>query len=761
MDTRWIDPEIEGILDGDAELIELANRVRAARPEPPLDPRFQAVLHAQLMREAPAVLGGAAKPEQVRTVRPRTIRSRRTGWWQRSPRFAWGGAVLGVALVAAAVFTVARTPLQDRQVTAASPVADFHAVSPNNVITVAFNEPMNQAAVVAGLHIRPATQVTTSWQGNNLVITPTHHLAGNTPYTVTIDRSATRSAGGSLAASDIHISFGTAPTPPPVPSVTQLSPQALASVSVSSQLISGGDGTVIATSSTAPATTTASPATSSAATSSPSGSASAAANATATPSAASSANATPTSTGELVAMTTGGGVTDLGPAASSAALAPSGLRLVAAVPTSSGTTIEVVSLDGSQRRTLATLATTALATGWLSNDTALVAEADRIVSVDLLGHISTLTPLPLGTSRVIFSTVGGQAFAGSTSADGELIDLVSGQSRQLAGSRQTAAFSGDGQLVAWVDAGANPARLLTSPVRSDAAATVPLDHPADSIASIALDKAGTHVAVSDQPPADGGELEILALPSGSVLARAPAARAPVYSTRGDRIDFIAGGTAQTATVPGAVAGTVVNALPDGAAGALKAFVDAQVQGNATALTTLSGTGVDAAGATPHGLSRAYVISAVPNPDGTIAATARLIVDPSATHAAASFADESLVLSPKEAGGFVVSSLIAGQLKDEPIGPHVVSVVPVTGPTLVMRVSFDSDLRADSVAGAITVATKSGRVLTVTTTYDPNTRTATVTTTVPADTAVTLHVATSLVDVDGQALASAFSTQTGG
>ncbi len=69
-------------------------------------------------------------------------------------------------------------------------------MSADNVITVAFNEPMNQPAVVAGLHIRPATQVTTSWQGNNLLITPTHHLAGNTPYTVTIDRTAAQAPRG-------------------------------------------------------------------------------------------------------------------------------------------------------------------------------------------------------------------------------------------------------------------------------------------------------------------------------------------------------------------------------------------------------------------------------------------------------------------------------------------------------------------------------------------------------------------------------------
>ncbi len=667
MDNRWIDPEIDSLFEGDPDLVALAHRVRAARPEPPLDPRFQAVLRAQLMREAPSALGAAARPERARADRPRSVRTRRAGWWQRSPRFAWGGAALGVALVGLAVFTVARPPVQDQQVTAASPVADFHAVSPNNVITVAFNEPMNHGAVVAGLHIRPATQVTTAWQGNDLVITPTHHLAGNTPYTVTIDRSATRSARGSLAASDIHISFGTAATPPPAPVVTELSGQGLASVSNGAQLISGGDGTVIATSSTA--NTTAPPRQSAQPTATPTAGSSPGASATAGAT-ASASTAPPTMSGRMVAMTAAGAVVDLGPAASSAALAPNGLRLVAAVPTASGTTIELVSLDGSDRRSLATLATTTLATGWLSSGTAVVAETDRVVSVDLLGHVNTLATLPAGTDAVVFSAAGGQAFAGSSSSDGTLIDLGSGRSRQLPGSRHAAAFSGDGRVVTWVDAGSNPARLLTSPVGRDATALVPLDHPGGSIGGIALDRTGSHVAIADQPPTDGGELEILALPSGSVLARAANAQAPVYSTAGDRIAFISGGAARIATVPGTAAGTVVNALPDGAAGALKAFIDAQVQGNATALDALSASNVDAAARTPHGLSRGYVISAVPGSDDTVAATARLIVDPSAAHPAASFADESLVLSPKGDGGYVVSSLerrSAERRADRPAG----------------------------------------------------------------------------------------------
>jgi hypothetical protein len=743
-DSRWLDPEIEGILDGDPELTELAHRVRAARPEPPLDPRFQGVLRAQLMREAPAALGSAAKPVRQRTLRPSALRTRRQGWSHRSRPFAWGGAGLGAVLVAAAVLTVIRTPVQDHRVTAASPVAELHAVSPDNVITVAFNEPMNEAAVVAGLHIRPATEVTTSWQGNNLLITPTHHLAGNTPYTVTIDQGATRASSGQLAASDIRISFGTAPTPPPAPSVAQLQPQRLAPVSVGSQLISAGDGTVIATSSTAAPTATASPI-----------------SASASPGSSPSGSGAPALSGEIVSMSGSGGVTDLGPAASSAALAPNGLRLVAAVPSGLGNTIELVPVDGSKRSVLATLATPVLATGWLTSDTALVAEPDRIVTVDLLGHVRTLITLPPTTTRVVFSATGGLVFAGGITADGALIDLATHQTRSLPGSRQIAAFSGDGSIVAWVDATASPTRLLTSPVAREAAATVPLDHPRDTIADIALDQSGGHVAVVDQPGTGDGGLDVLALPSGTLIASGPQASAPVYSAQGNRLAFVSGGFADIATLPGIQPGTAVNLLPDGAASTLKAFVDAQVQADIATLQNLSAPGVDATGSTPRGLTRAYVISAVSHADGTVAATARLIVDPSAGHAAGSFADETLGLSPKHGGSYLVSSLTAGPLQDEPIGPHVVSVVPIAGPTLVLRVSFDSDLRAATVAGAIAVSTGGGAPLLATTVYDANTRTATVTVPVPADTVATLNVGTSLTDVDGQSLASAFTAVSGG
>jgi len=89
------------------------------------------------------------------------------------------------------------------------------------------------------------------------------------------------------------------------------------------------------------------------------------------------------------------------------------------------------------------------------------------------------------------------------------------------------------------------------------------------------------------------------------------------------------------------------------------------------------------------------------------------------------------------------------------------VAPIAGPSLVLRVSFDSDLRAATVTGAITVSTRGGATLAATTVYDPNTRTATVTVPVSANTVVTLNVNTTLIDVDGQSLASSFTTVSGG
>jgi hypothetical protein len=748
-DSRWLDPEIDGILEDDPELTQLAHLVRSARPDPGLDPRFKAVLRAQLMREASVGAPAMAERNQ-RAPRQRVVRP---VWWRRPSHFAWGGAGLGVALAAAAVVSIMR-PIQDHQVvTAGSPVAELHQVSPDNVITVAFSQPMNHQAVVAGLHIRPATQVSTAWQGNNLLITPTHRLAGNTPYTVTIARSAAQAANGAIAAADIHIDFGTAPTPPPAPTVMTLTATALGPVDAGTQLIAGPSGSVIATSSSALPTTPTPPAS---ATPTP----------TATPSSSASpsaAVAAPVNASRSVLFGTGG-TTDLGPAASSTALSANGLRLVSAVTTASGSQIVLSNVRGGRNTVLTTIGVPVLATGWLSPDTAIVAESDRILTVDLQGHVTHLVGLPAGTTRVVFAPVGGHAFAGGAGADGKLFDLATRQSRALTGSRTLAAFSGDGKTVAWIDGSQPIAQLRTSPVGRDQTATIPLDHPADNVADLALDQTGARAAIIDHPAAGGDQLDINALPSGTIIARGPSSIHPVFTSSGNRIALVStSGQAETALLPGGPSPGTTNALPNGAAGVLQTFVDAQTSGDAAAISALTVPSLPAAQATPHGLTRAYVISAAVNQDGTIAATARLIIDASVVHQLASFADESLTLTPSSGRtAFQVSAISVAPLHDEPVGPHVVHVTPTSvGGALVLQVAFDSDLRPGTVGPAMSVTTSDGQVLQTTAVYDAERRIAVVTLTVPSNTPVLLTVSNGLLDVDGQALAGAFTTTVGG
>ena len=757
-DNRWLDPELDTIFDGNAELAALAHRVRAARPEPPLDPRFEAVLRAQLMREAPAVLGKGRSA--ARAGRQNTARRGLGSWW-RPTRVAWAGAAMGVALAGAAVFTVVSRPLQDHEVTAMSPVAQLHAVSPDNVITVSFSQPMNQATVVAGLHIRPATEVTTAWQGNNLVITPKHHLAGNTPYTVTIDKAAAVASNGQHAAADIRISFGTAPVPPAAPSVPALAPSALGPVGASGVLVPLPDGSVVATSSAAAAQSSAAPSPTGLVTPTlPVPTASASGVPTSSANAAASPAAVPG--GELVALSPGGGVTDLGPGATAAALSPNGLELVAAVPSGGDTQVVLVPVTARKNTVLTTLSASVLAVGWRSVDTTLVAETDRVVSVDLQGHVRTVASLPAGTTRVWLAPGGGFAFAGGSGAEGQLIDLTSQATRTLAGSRTAVAFSGDGSTVAWIDSSGSNPRLVTSPVSRDAVDSVPTKQASDTIGDLALDATGARIAFVDTASDGRSTLQVVALPSGTLLATGPAARAPVFGVRGGQLAFITDNTAQVASIGGAST-SVVNPLPDGAAAALEAFVAAQVTGDAKTLSALAKPGLDATGSTPHGLTRAYVISETANADGTLGATARLIGDASSNQPLASFADETLTLTPGDRSGYLVSALTVGTLQAEPVGPHVLKVTPsVPGQHLVMRIAFDSDLRASTVPGAVTVTRRgSSSPLTATTVYDADTRTATVTLDVLPGTLVTVNVATSLVDIDGQALAAPFTVDEGG
>jgi hypothetical protein len=237
------------------------------------------------------------------------------------------------------------------------------------------------------------------------------------------------------------------------------------------------------------------------------------------------------------------------------------------------------------------------------------------------------------------------------------------------------------------------------------------------------------------------------------------------SPSGDEVAFVStsatGATIEQAAVPGAAAIHVSGPrIPDGANDTLQSFVQAQVGSNGqpdlATLATLTMADASAAANTPQNLSRAYVISAYLQAQGVVEASIELIVDPDAQHTNARVASESvtLQLSPS---GYLVSSVDTSALRDESAGPHVVQVTSSTanGVTTLL-VTFDSDLNPNTVATAIS-AMSGGATLASTTVYNADTRTATVTITkAPAGT-LTLDIATTLADVEGQALANSFDT----
>ena len=112
-----------------------------------------------------------------------------------------------------------------------------------------------------------------------------------------------------------------------------------------------------------------------------------------------------------------------------------------------------------------------------------------------------------------------------------------------------------------------------------------------------------------------------------------------------------------------------------------------------------------------------------------------------------------------AAGYLVTSVLTTQLGDETFGPHVVQVTSETAAGVTtLQVSFDSDLNAPTVAGAITIFSGSGVPLDSTTVYHPDSRTATVTVVSAPKGTFTLDIATTLADVYGQILAHSFQTQ---
>ena len=736
----WFDPELEELFRDEPELLQTAQRVRASRPEAEADPRFRNRLRGQLLAEASRSRGRRGVHR----------------WWQLGPaHVAWGGAAVGAVLIGATVLTFLSNHPTDQTIVAISPISAQHAVSTDNVITVAFNQPMDKQAVESGVHIQPATKVSFSWNGNSLVISPLHHLTGNTPYTVTIVKSAIRSTSGVSATKPIAITFGTAPSPAAGPqSVTPtLAPSVAGANGVGGSLLFAPDGSVVSTAGMlptagAPATPVPTPTTRGRSTPTP----------IPTPTPEGVITQEPSLTGSLVAFPVGGAPVQLGPAASAAAYSPNGRTLAMAVDDGNGGSKIIVAMtDGSQPSTLADSPTPVTDLTWSSNGRLVYTDGAAINAVDLSGKVTSLYTVAGSGTITALDPGGTYAYiAPSSGTGGDLLDIAAGSDQVLQGAVNDVAFSGDGTTIAWVDESGTPNRLLVEAVGQNAPASVATIDPSATLSGVTLDQDGGEAAYLSAGAGATAQLIVAQLPSGSALATGiPAnASALALSPAGDQVAYIAndpaGAEVDRATVPGATSGRAAAQLPAAANSALHAFVEAQVRGDIAPLAALSGPGVDAASSTPQNLSRAYVISTYLGADGAVSANIELIVDPNAAHATARVAGEALTLSRVDGDGYIVTALSVQPLRDESSGPHVVAVGSSTeGGVTTLQVSFDSDLDPLTVAAAITVMDASGTTLQSTAVYDADSRTATVTIAQAPAGVLTLEISAALSDVNGQ------------
>jgi hypothetical protein len=799
---RWDDPELAEILGQDPELYELARTVRASRPEPQVGPHFEPYLRAKLMDEA------------ARELRPRGV----ARWLRpRAGLLAGGGAALGVAMIAAVVLaTVMYHPNDTTSVAVSTNVSENHQVSTDDVIRVSFSQPVDHAAVEHNLSIHPATSVQTHWEANTLVITPLHHLAANTPYSVTIPRTAVRDQSGhATAPADIHITFGTAPTPSAAPTAAPaqppaLQPQVLGAVSGDSHVLVAPDGSVVATSAEVQTTASSTPR----ATSSPTPALGLPtslfpAPGRSTPAPGSTASATASAGATVLRMLELGGANGpvvLGPAAVTATYSPSGHSLAYLVTHGGTANLVVAHADGSGATTLARGVEATSPLAWSGSEDSLlyVSASGQVTTVDLQGRSRPVDGLRLGQGQdVAFAPGGAVAYVGpqpssvpsgspsagaaaasptagttatvSPEALGHLVELSSGTIVPLQGIGQLPAFSGDGATVAWIDAsGATPVLDVMRADGSANASVVPTSAGAgDTVANLALSGDGTRLAYTLAQGTAAAALRVVTASSGELIAVGDGqpVQSPALSQDGGRIAFLRptsdGLAAAVAVIPGSVQSTPAHdAVPVEASTALDQFVAAQLRRDLTALQSLVGPGLTVDGSLiPEHVTRSYVIKAALDPtSGAVLAHVRLVRDASQSALAAAFADETLQLASAGAGQpYQVTSATLSSFQSEPNGPQVVHVDTSRegSALLVIRVAFDSDMDPATVtAAAITLASTgvSGTVtLPADVRYDVESRTVVIRVVDVASGTLLLSLSDAVHDITGASLSGGYST----
>ena len=584
----------------------------------------------------------------------------RAPWWQRltgPPALAWAGAALGVLLIGSVVVFTANQPPGVNQLTVTSPIADSHAVQLGQPILVSFNQPMNHPSTEKAVQITPATYVAFSWSDNTLAVHPTGGtLAPNTQYRVTIGPGATTAKGQPLSTPKT-ITFVTQPSAPPPPS-----PTPTIQATPTSHL--GGDHRLAAK---------------------PSG-------AFYTPqwSADSTIVYFVGDNGALASVSAAGGDVKV--------IVPDGVSLPAIAPTGDrlaylrGGKIEMLTLAGGSTSDLAE-APQVTALSW-AKDQILWATNEGIFTVGADGQ-SQLASIPQNATVVSIAPDGGHAVY-QEGQSLHVLDLATSRSRGLGGAAAFLGWSPDGS------------RMLYAGNQE----TVVADAQGQKIASIL---SGDVSWSSKDEILIGDDTDLYAVRPdgyGRTLLNSGTYRNPVWAPDGVTFTYVRGGaiwSATTAPLP------LEPPALDQAASVVSQFMNARIAKHGDqAQAFLDNKGKQAYSSSGLPLvitgdatfTRDYVV--VQQMTDLQAQTARFVVRLVLSKGSLDVSDfeETLTLKRDDASQpFLIDQAGANSTRDLGKGAEVVSADVATGS---MKVVFDSDLVADTVADGVVVLDANGK-----------------------------------------------------
>jgi hypothetical protein len=764
------DPELEEVFSDPADraIVDLLKTSRPAAP--PLDPHFNNYLRAKLMTEA-----------------RRTLPARASRSWFRvnlSPR----RLAPAMAAVAAGFLVVIGVEIYLHSQAGGTPVACDCAAFANKTnvgtgepIVIPFTGPVDKTAVAESVVIEPATAVTKTWVGQNLVIIPDHPLAPNTSYSVTFKPLATPTP---TPQPNPLVRQTPTPAPSPVvvhfttvkPPVAPIVPPSYKSTSVSYGYNSrlGDSGTILSATWTPGGQILATRPAGQRGPGSPSPSASA------TPSPTPSGPPAPKATTDVWLMSPlGTPIRILVPGGSLPAAAPSG-GLIAAWQMAPGNqaNLGVWDLQGVLQANLVTLSGVPdRAPVWIGQDRIAYVNQGQVHVVDLNGTQASGITLSVKQGRLAASATSPRlAVEGSNGS--VVLDLrTPGATTSLTTGASGFAWSSKGDLAYLVQQSAGTDLYVGDGQSFRKVATSP-DGQSWSDLSWGPDATSLLLATSATNGSGVGPSLLLINSDGSKpTAFGPASTeyaSPQWSPSGDLVLFTrrdeAGGRAfWTATAtPSATDSPANQALAE-----VAKFMQARINGDgAAAKAELDDAGLAAYQAGASSLlatagspfSRYYPVTVQPSGSKPNAFLVGVRIFSGKNGVDTSFFEEQLTLVAlgqqfslaPQAHRYLIDAVSASPTMQLGHGPTVVSVEVVqTPPGQHVRVHFDADLKPETVSSAtIQVKDADGKVIDAPVTFDADNHLATIAVKLKPGT-YQLVVTTGVTDINGNALAQEY------